>query len=201
MILKMQRYFFVFSCVILARNVRLENVPTVSTKLGVINGVLSEVSFKNKAFTVKRFLVVPYAKPPIGDLRFKKPEAVEKLSQDPFPPCAQINIMGEKLSENTNTEDCLFLNIYIPDQKPDNAAGNAVMIFIHGGGYNLGTGNRYIADRLASVGNVIVITINYRLWIWGFLDFNDKRASGNMGLWDRQMAFRWVHEHIGSFGG
>ncbi|XP_045187786.2 cholinesterase-like [Mercenaria mercenaria] len=203
--------FYLLTCVLfsisLVGNVHTEEIPSVSTKLGVINGIFSEVSFKSRDFIVKRFLGIPYAKPPVGELRFKKPEPAGPLSPNPFPadkfgsPCAQIDIMGEKFSENTNIEDCLFLNIYVPVQEPDSVSGHAVMVFIHGGGYNLGTGNRYIADRLSSVGNVIVITINYRLWIWGFLDFNDERAPGNMGLWDQQMAFRWVHEHIESFGG
>ncbi|XP_053406727.1 cholinesterase 1-like [Mercenaria mercenaria] len=113
----------------------------------------------------------------------------------------RLTYLIRKKAENSLTEDCLFLNIYVPDQEPDKETGHAVMVFIHGGGFSLGTGNRFIGDRLASVGNVIVVTINYRLWIWGFLDFNDERAPGNMGLWDQQMALKWVNKNIESFGG
>ncbi|XP_045169598.2 cholinesterase 1-like [Mercenaria mercenaria] len=199
--------FVLVACFFLGGIVSSVHFPRVSTKLGDINGVYSTVSFKNREFKVKRFLGIPYAMPPVGKLRFKKPEPVEILSPNPFPadtfgsPCAQVDMFGQKLAENSLTEDCLFLNVYAPHQDPDKVTGHAVMVFIHGGGFSLGTGNTYIGDRLASVGNVIVVTINYRLWIWGFLDFNDERAPGNMGLWDQQMALKWVNEYIESFGG
>lgn len=199
--------FFLFFGIFLISRIQSAEIPSVSTKFGDIKGLYSEVDFKGKAFTVKRFLGIPYAKPPTGKLRFKKPEPIEQFSSNPFmadhfgSPCAQVDIFNMKIAEKSVSEDCLFLNVFVPLQDPDKESGHAVMVFVHGGAFSFLTGNRFIGDRLSSVGNVIVVTLNYRLWIWGFLDLNDDRAPGNMGLWDQKMAFRWVHENIESFGG
>uniref|UniRef100_A0AAR2IZF5 Carboxylesterase type B domain-containing protein n=1 Tax=Pygocentrus nattereri TaxID=42514 RepID=A0AAR2IZF5_PYGNA len=121
------------------------------------------------------------------------------------------------------SEDCLFLNIYVPTEdvkriskecarKPgkkicrkgdirESGSPKPVMVFIHGGSYMEGTGNMFDGSILASYGNVIVITLNYRLGVLGFLSTGDQAAKGNYGLLDLIQALRWTSENIGFFGG
>ncbi|KAF1479738.1 Neuroligin-4, X-linked, partial [Eudyptula minor novaehollandiae] len=120
-------------------------------------------------------------------------------------------------------EDCLYLNIYVPTEDGANTKKNAdditsndrgededihdqnskkpVMVYIHGGSYMEGTGNMIDGSILASYGNVIVVTLNYRLGVLGFLSTGDQAAKGNYGLLDQIQALRWIEENIGSFGG
>ncbi|XP_061525715.1 neuroligin-2a isoform X2 [Phycodurus eques] len=118
------------------------------------------------------------------------------------------------------SEDCLYLNVYVPmedgplTKKLDESAANKprdedirdrrkkpVMLFIHGGSYMEGTGNMFDASVLAAYGNVIVVTMNYRLGVLGFLSTGDQSAKGNYGLLDQIQALRWLNENIGHFGG
>uniref|UniRef100_A0A8C6K9H2 Neuroligin 2a n=1 Tax=Nothobranchius furzeri TaxID=105023 RepID=A0A8C6K9H2_NOTFU len=118
------------------------------------------------------------------------------------------------------SEDCLYLNIYVPTEdgpltkKTDESSMNKprdedirdrrkkpVMLFIHGGSYMEGTGNMFDASVLAAYGNVIVVTMNYRLGVLGFLSTGDQSAKGNYGLLDQIQALRWLNENIGHFGG
>ncbi|KAM4621129.1 neuroligin-3a isoform 11-T11 [Polymixia lowei] len=116
-------------------------------------------------------------------------------------------------------EDCLYLNIYVPTEDGDGEDGNVnvltmatladirdtgakpVMVYIHGGSYMEGTGNMIDGSVLASYGNVIVITLNYRVGVLGFLSTGDQAAKGNYGLLDQIQALRWISENIGFFGG
>ncbi|XP_029924788.1 neuroligin-2b [Myripristis murdjan] len=118
------------------------------------------------------------------------------------------------------SEDCLYLNIYVPTEdgpltkKHDESTMNRprdedirdrrkkpVMLFIHGGSYMEGSGNMFDASVLAAYGNVIVVTMNYRLGVLGFLSTGDQSAKGNYGLLDQIQALRWLNENIGHFGG
>ncbi|AWP00336.1 nlgn2a nlgn2b [Scophthalmus maximus] len=118
------------------------------------------------------------------------------------------------------SEDCLYLNIYVPTEdgpltkKPDESTMNRprdedirdrrkkpVMLFIHGGSYMEGSGNMFDGSVLAAYGNVIVVTMNYRLGVLGFLSTGDQSAKGNYGLLDQIQALRWLNENIGHFGG
>ncbi|XP_041924999.1 neuroligin-2a isoform X1 [Alosa sapidissima] len=118
------------------------------------------------------------------------------------------------------SEDCLYLNVYVPTEdgpltkKHDESSTNRpkdedirdrrkkpVMLFIHGGSYMEGTGNMFDASVLAAYGNVIVVTMNYRLGVLGFLSTGDQSAKGNYGLLDQIQALRWLNENIGHFGG
>ncbi|XP_061566688.1 neuroligin-2a isoform X1 [Cololabis saira] len=121
---------------------------------------------------------------------------------------------------HNQSEDCLNLNIYVPTEdgpltkKTDESSMNKprdedirdrrkkpVMLFIHGGSYMEGTGNMFDASVLAAYGNVIVVTMNYRLGVLGFLSTGDQSAKGNYGLLDQIQALRWLNENIGHFGG
>lgn len=184
--------------------VETEHIST-TTKLGQINGETEMVSFQADSYHVDKYLGIPYAKPPIKDLRFKKPLPYGTFPK-PYdavhvpPQCPQYTFAPEN-NQTKISEDCLFLNIYVPRQDSGNPAGHAVMIFIHGGGFVVGSGSMFKSEILASVGNVIVVTINYRLGLLGFMDLDAPVSPGNFGLWDQRMALQWVSENIGAFGG
>uniref|UniRef100_A0A8C7Q5Y4 Carboxylesterase type B domain-containing protein n=1 Tax=Oncorhynchus mykiss TaxID=8022 RepID=A0A8C7Q5Y4_ONCMY len=118
------------------------------------------------------------------------------------------------------SEDCLYLNVYVPtedgpltkkhhestmnrprDEDIRDRRKKPVMLFIHGGSYMEGTGNMFDASVLAAYGNVIVVSMNYRLGVLGFLSTGDQSAKGNYGLLDQIQALRWLNENIGHFGG
>ncbi|WAQ93598.1 EST2E-like protein [Mya arenaria] len=180
--------------------------PSVKTKLGMINGKTNTVMFRDKQFVVNEFLGVPYAKPPMGELRFQRPQPYGAFQQ-PIDgtkygaSCPQTKMKHINIGGRSDNEDCLFLNLYVPTNKADTGDNHAVMIWMHGGGLSFGDGNMTAGTVLAGYGNVIVVTINYRLALFGFLNIGDERAKGNMGLWDQRLAFQWINENVGAFGG
>ena len=99
-----------------------------------------------------------------------------------------------------NSEDCLYLNIYTP-ARGGSVGLLPVMVWIHGGGYFLGSGSTYNGTRLARQGGVVVVTINYRLGVFGFLSTEDSAMPGNYGLLDQIEALKWVRDNIANFGG
>ncbi|ESO84915.1 hypothetical protein LOTGIDRAFT_85685, partial [Lottia gigantea] len=156
---------------------------------------------------ITQFLGIPFAEPPVGELRFQKPVPHAKFTStydatEYGLPCSQ-KIFRSKLSlmKNVNKtgEDCLHLNIFVPK-----IVGNEkypVMLFIYGGSFIHGASLAYDGGILASYGDVIVVTINYRLGPFGFLSTGDEELPGNAGLWDQHLAIKWVKDNIASFGG
>jgi len=174
---------------------------------GVPNAKIKTVSFKG----------IPYAEPPVGDLRWRPPQPVkawrgvrkaDKLS----PSCMQntekehLPWTAEFMTSNDLSEDCLYLNVWTP--QPTTSAKLPVVVFIHGGGFGGGSGGIAIYDgeQLAATG-LVVITINYRVSVFGFLALpeltaeSEHHSSGNYGLMDQIAALRWIKENISSFGG
>ncbi|XP_052805383.1 fatty acyl-CoA hydrolase precursor, medium chain-like [Mya arenaria] len=178
--------------------------PTVETKIGTIQGIQSNKTFRNNVYTTNAYLGIPYSKPPVGDMRFKRPLPYGNLTS-PFnatnygSPCPQMQY--PVFGMHSTNEDCLFLNVFVPTATSDREERHAVMIWVHGGGLISGSGQLTPGEILAAYGNVIVVTINYRLGVFGFLNIGDERAQGNMGLWDQREAMLWVIENIASFGG
>ena len=175
--------------------------PCAITKSGVVLG--STVS------DVNEFLGIPYAKPPIGDLRWEPPVAFGKFTT-PF----EATAFGSECTQSGpfGSEDCLFLNVYTPAQskagqpKPDaSSVSLPVMVWIHGGGLTAGGGDLYDPTPLVTQGGVIVVTINYRLGVLGFLAETgldkEHHLLGNYGFMDQQLALKWVQENIAAFGG
>ena len=168
-----------------------------------IHGQLVQVNYDGKSIEIRKFLGIPYAKAPVGDRRFRKPEMITSLPVTPFtatkvgPICSQpgVDVFGL-----TTSEDCLFLNIYAPLLSSLNNI-KPVMIYIHGGGFDLGFSDIYVGSILASYTDVIVVAMNYRIGPLGFLSTNDAEAPGNFGLLDQRLAIQWVSENIASFGG
>ncbi|XP_065097626.1 neuroligin-1 isoform X1 [Paramisgurnus dabryanus] len=241
-----------------------ETDPVVTTTYGKLRGFKKELNNEILG-PVIQFLGVPYAAPPTGERRFQPPEPPISWSEirnaTQFAPVCPQTLLEGRLPDvmlpvwftnsievvstyvQDQSEDCLFLNIYVPTEdvkriskecarKPgkkicrkggplskkqnDDLADNdgaedediresgspkPVMVFIHGGSYMEGTANMFDGSILASYGNVIVITVNYRLGVLGFLSTGDQAAKGNYGLLDQIQALRWTSENIAFFGG
>ncbi len=155
---------------------------------------------------ITQFLGIPYAKPPVGDLRWRPPQPVAKWESvrkaDKFgPTCAQVTTLGPFAGPANSNEDCLYLNVFTQDTK----AKLPVLVWIHGGGYVDGESNDYDATKLVTQGKLVVVTLNYRLNLFGFLAHPaldvERHAFGNYGIMDTQAALRWVQGNIASFGG
>jgi para-nitrobenzyl esterase len=164
----------------------------------------------------RQFLGIPYARPPVGDLRWKAPQKPASWTDvqsaaDFKNRCAQL---ANPTLQNaaSNDEDCLYLNVWTPFPVPK--APVPVMIWIHGGGNVNGStaepvpfvnsGLFYTGEFLAENHGVVVVSMNYRLGVFGFFEHPDlvaEGSSGNQGLLDQQMAMQWVHDNIARFGG
>ncbi|XP_058026044.1 acetylcholinesterase-like isoform X3 [Ahaetulla prasina] len=160
--------------------------------------------------SVTAYLGIPYAEPPLGKLRFQKPlphqpwkQTLEATSfgnscpQFIFRDVPEADIWSPK---TPLSEDCLSLNIWVPHPQPSSPV--PVLVWIHGGGYIMGTSSVDALNGapLAAAENVIVVTINYRLGSMGFL-YLPPAAPGNLGLWDQQLALKWIKENAAAFGG
>ncbi|CAG2111302.1 unnamed protein product [Medioppia subpectinata] len=163
-------------------------------------------------FVVNRFLGIPYAQPPVKNLRFKKPLPIEEPPKivdatEWTPACYQNELFKEILINKTVSEDCLHLNVWSPktdtERQYEEEALRPVLFWIHGGAYISDSASRQIYDAqwLAAKSDAVVVTINYRLDIFGFLYTGTDDAPGNVGLWDQALALEWVIDNIAYFGG
>jgi len=178
-----------------------EKTDPITTKLGKVVG-LSHIDGL-------AFLGLRYAKAPVGELRFKPPVPVDPwqgiFEATRFPNRA-MQVDGPPIVIEPNSyemsEDSLFLNVYTPS-----VAGNdrPVLVWIHGGSFMTGTGNGYNGTQLAAQGNVVVVSINYRLGMLGFLDLSgfgeSYGGSASNGIRDQILALEWVRDNIGDYGG
>ncbi|WP_405562389.1 carboxylesterase/lipase family protein [Streptomyces sp. NBC_01180] len=171
----------------------------VRTDAGLVEGRLGTGT--------RMFQGIPYAAPPVGQLRWASPRpaaswAGVRTATAPGNRCAQA---AGLIDQQSSSEDCLYLNVTAPLRS--SARNLPVMVWIHGNGFINGAGSLYDAQRLASTGKVIVVSFNYRLGIFGFLDHPAldhgpaKHLSGNFGLEDQQAALRWVKRNAAAFGG
>ncbi|MEU5714525.1 carboxylesterase/lipase family protein [Streptomyces sp. NPDC020403] len=172
------------------------SAPEVSVAQGRLRGM--------ERSGVSQFLGIRYAAPPVGRLRWRPPQPAEawsgtRAATQSGPKCPQTLDKG-----TTTKEDCLFLNVYAPADRP--AGPRPVMVWIHGGSFMYGSGGDYDPSVLAAKG-VVVVTINYRLGALGFLALPSlateaaDHTSGAYGLMDQQAALRWVQANISAFGG
>ncbi len=169
-----------------------------------------------------RYLSIPFAAPPMGDLRFRAPEpaacwdgVLEATTIGPR--CMQVEALGASAGSIVGEEDCLTLNVWVPNTEPP-AGGFPVLFFIHGGAFIQGSANQplvaalpssllYEGRDLATTGPAVVVTANYRLGPFGFLahpDLTAEAAGGsvsNWGLQDQRAALQWVQRNIEGFGG
>lgn len=195
----------------------------VTTRYGTVRGVM--VEFPNRHLKpVDAYLGLPYASLLRGNLRFMPPTGPmekwpgTKVVLEMSAVCPQkvpdINELKGKVPEgrlhhferitpllSNQEEDCLTLNLYVPRQEWNQTDPMPVMVFIHGESYDTGSGNVYDGSVLASFGKVIVVTVNYRLGVLGFLSTGDSTASGNYATLDQIAALHWLKENIESFNG
>ncbi|XP_012215168.1 juvenile hormone esterase-like isoform X1 [Linepithema humile] len=148
------------------------------------------------------FRGIPYAKPPVGQLRFKDPVPPEPWAGGrDASKHGNISIQMDSFTqEMIGDEDCLYLNVYTININLRKK--RSVMVWIHGGGFSSGSGDSslYGPDYIIQK-DVILVTLNYRLGVLGFLNLNDEVAAGNQGLKDVVMALQWVQKNISKFGG
>lgn len=202
------RFFVVAAvlCLYCSVMVAAEPAPTVKTVQGTVAGKWIMDG------TQKAFLGLPYAAPPTGPLRWKAPQPPSswKGVRDATKfagRCEQYHVWNDYIFLDSGpTEDCLYLNVYTPGSA-NHASKLPVMVWIHGGGFIAGAGSepRYTNSALVPKG-VVLVTINYRLGVFGFLASDDlaKEAgehAGNYGLMDMVAALQWVRANITQFGG
>ncbi|XP_053557320.1 pyrethroid hydrolase Ces2e [Bombina bombina] len=185
--------------------------PNLSTKYGQLHG--RKIKVKETDQAVHAFFGIPFAKPPVGPLRFAPPQppepwdSIRDATQYPAI-CLQMSEQSEKLNEYFQSnfeippvsEDCLFLNIFTPANQ-ENDLKLPVMVFIHGGGLSMGAASFYDGSALSAYENVVVVAIQYRLGLLGFFSSGDEQARGNYGFLDQVAALQWIQENIQDFGG
>jgi para-nitrobenzyl esterase len=178
----------------------------VKTAAGLLQGGA------DKTTATCSWLGVPYAAAPVGELRWKAPAPAPAWSgvrkADQFGArCMQKGMMELVNADPSKkmSEDCLFLNVW----RPRKSGKFPVMVWIHGGGLSGGTGNSdmYWGDRMAEAGDVVVVSLNYRLHVFGFLateaarNEDPNKSTGNYGFLDQNAALKWVQANIAGFGG
>ncbi|XP_077284974.1 carboxylic ester hydrolase-like [Arctopsyche grandis] len=189
-------------CVCAILHYCIGDAPEVKTSQGALKGAYFNAIHGKK---YAAFMSLPYAQPPIGPLRFKAPfeagswEGVRDASQD-APTCVH-NHPYFRSSVIIGVEDCLYLNVYTPSVSIQSSL-LPVMVFFHGGGWMMGTGNKnlYGPDNLMER-DIVLVGVNFRLAALGFLSTMDEAAPGNWLFKDQNMALRWIKKHIIHFGG
>ena len=178
----------------------------VSTENGKVEGFLNEDQ------SIRKYFGVPFAQPPVGDLRWKAPQdaknwsdtlATKEFKNKPV----QANVFGDMKSRSHGmSEDCLYLNVWTPKETSEEKL--PVLVYFYGGGFVAGDASepRYDGETMAKKG-MVVVTVNYRLNIFGFMahpELSEEasyNASGNYGLLDQQKSLEWVKANIAAFGG
>ncbi|HZX72840.1 MAG TPA: carboxylesterase family protein, partial [Cyclobacteriaceae bacterium] len=200
-----------FSILCFSQSAKAQLVKPVATESGLVSGV------KSSTTNVVAFKGIPYAAPPVGELRWREPQPPVKWEgtrvADKFCASCIQNVRGssppwtdEFMVSGAVSEDCLFLNIWTPAKKTNQKL--PVLMFIHGGAFREGSGSIavYDGEALANKG-IIVVNINYRMGILGFFAHPEltsespNHASGNYALLDQIAALQWIKKNIAAFGG
>ncbi len=180
--------------------------PVVETRSGKLRGKYEEGLYI--------FRGIPFATPPVEKLRWMPPAPVkpwsgvrpaEKFGPISLQPVMQMSFTGREPENEPQDEDCLYLNVFSPGLDDER---RPVMVWIHGGGYSMGSGSSRMhpGETLPNRGGVVFVSINYRLGVLGFLNLKEVTggkipATGNEGLLDQIAAIRWVRDNIAAFGG
>ena len=196
---------FCFNLITMAQNNNAFSVQTI-----IENGII-EGNYDTKS-GIQTYFGVPFAKPPVGELRWKAPQPLPKWAgvkeTKKFGPRAMQKLVWGDMNSRSNgvSEDCLYLNVWTPATRKTKDL--PVLVYFYGGGYVAGDGSepRYDGESMAKKG-IVVVTCNYRLNIFGFLAHPELsaeapyKASGNYGLLDQVAALKWVQKNIAAFGG
>jgi para-nitrobenzyl esterase len=187
-------------------------IPNVGAAVGRVqtaNGIVEGTTDVNG---VRVFKGIPFAEPPVGDLRWRPPQPAKDwervLRADKFGPRPmQLSLFGDmRFRSSTMSEDCLYLNVWTPAKSGEERL--PVLVYFYGGGFVAGDASepRYDGASMARKG-IVAVTANYRLGVFGFIAHPEltkespQRTSGNYGLLDQNEALRWVQRNIGAFGG
>jgi len=204
----MKKNFSLLLLFMLVSSIAVAQLNNSSPRVNTANGVLEGVDESG----IKTFKGIPFAAPPVGNLRWREPQPVQNWSgvhkADKFGPRAmQLPIFGDmNFRSDGMSEDCLYLNVWTPAK-----SGNEklpVLVYFYGGGFMAGDGSepRYDGESMARKG-IVAVTVNYRLGVFGFFAYPElakespHRASGNYGLLDQSAALQWVQKNIAAFGG
>ncbi|MCY1058210.1 carboxylesterase family protein [Nannocystis sp. SCPEA4] len=187
-----ERLFGVGAALSLALACSTSDESIVETDAGRVRGTLTD--------EVRLFQGIPYGAPPVGELRWHAPRPASAWTElrdatRPGNRCPQVGTAYVDIE--SDTEDCLYLNVTTP-RGP--GSSRPVMVWIHGDGA-IGSGDLFDARRLASEGDVVVVTINYRLGVFGGFVYPGLEGSGTFGLQDQQLALQWVQRNAAAFGG
>ena len=189
------------------------NIENQPSKVNVDNGTV--IGFKRTSANGHKyhsFTGIRYGKPPVGNLRFKRPEPADPLEGTFYATeevkCWQNEDLDNGMGRILGQDDCLALSVFTKSLPPPSGSKSSksnlkpVMVWIHGGAFQLGSGTTdlYAPDRFMDE-DVVVVEINYRVGTLGFLSTGDDVIPGNMGMWDQVMALEWVRNHIAAFGG
>ncbi|XP_066283768.1 fatty acyl-CoA hydrolase precursor, medium chain-like [Branchiostoma lanceolatum] len=199
-----------------ALSIRVAGCVQVSTQYGDVRGYELQTDTAVGDPVYDRLYVfkgIPYAAPPVGDLRFRPP-----ADPRPWSGVRDATVFGRQCPQRNSTayyppvygdfayplmtyqsEDCLSLNVF--SHNISSTAGIPVMVWIHGGGLTKGSSLIWPGEAFAAHNNVVLVTINYRLGALGFLPTRDEDAPGNFGLLDQVKALEWVQGNIRNFGG
>ncbi|XP_068242648.1 carboxylic ester hydrolase-like [Palaemon carinicauda] len=180
----------------------IQDAPIANTENGQVVGI-QESSTKGKTFF--SYYSIPFAKPPVGKLRFKDPVPVSNwdgiLDARSAPPmCLQIPYLAIGSKNLTGQENCLFLNVFTHKLEDTESERRPVLVFIHGGGFFAG-GTREYPPYVLLNEDVVFVTLQYRLGVLGFLSTENDLIPGNFGLKDQTEALRWIKTNIKYFGG
>ncbi|MEU7580406.1 carboxylesterase/lipase family protein [Streptomyces sp. NPDC041068] len=174
------------------------SAPVVRTTDGAVRGTATRDG-------LRRFQGIPFAAPPVGSLRWRPPQPAHawtgvRDATRPGPVCVQPDA-PEMPSGLPQSEDCLTLNVTAPRRPPEPGKPRPVLVWMPGGGFVTGAGSVDDPSRLVKRGDMVVVTLNYRLGVFGFFAHPRLGAQGNFGLQDQLAALRWVHANIARFGG
>jgi para-nitrobenzyl esterase len=201
---------FIINSAFLPMQIKAQGNNSLAVQAKIKTGVI-EGNYDTKT-GIQTFLGIPFAKPPVGDLRWKAPQPAEnwtgvKETKKFGPRAMQAPIFGDMdFKSDGISEDCLYLNIWSPAKH--DTKDLPVLVYFYGGGFSAGDGSvpRSYGDAVSKKG-IVVVTVNYRLGLFGFLAHPDLTAetaykgSGNYGLMDQAASLQWVKDNIASFGG
>ncbi|XP_041457618.1 cholinesterase 1-like [Lytechinus variegatus] len=185
-------------------------LPGTTTRLTGIYIPFNESQYLNVDTRMEAFLGIPFAEPPVGELRLKNPIKKGDLGRTYLaitdrPQCPQTSplddIPGNPGIGRDVDEDCLYLAVHTSSPRPITAP---VVVWFHGGGYSTGAGSATLYEPLPMIAlapDIVFVTVNYRLGVYGFLTTGDSVSPGNYGMFDQVMALEWVQDNIVAFGG
>ncbi|KAI6239313.1 Carboxylic ester hydrolase [Aphelenchoides fujianensis] len=171
--------------------------PLLKTNIGAFEGKRLEFG---DAGSVDAFYGVPFARPPLSELRFEKPVEAEfapkRAAVAAKPACPQPRAPGFSLQEES--EDCLFLDVFKPAAPSADGRGRPLLVFVHGGGFQGGSAHHHSTEFFAktiATNGAVLISLQYRLGVLGFASTGEEAFAGNYGLWDLRAALLWIRKN------